>query len=80
MCIYIYKDQKQIIILLSNELDSDNITKESKEVITIRVRLMLISAGGGIFDQKEPQEWDAPILRNFDLGGHYRNVYFIIIH
>jgi len=80
MCIYIYKDQKQRIILLSNELDSDNITKESKEMITVRVRLVLIPVGGGVYDQKEPQKWGAPILHNFDLGGRYRNVYFIIIH
>ena len=80
MCIYIYKDQKQRIILLSNELDSDNITKESKEMITVRVRLVLIPVGGGVYDQKGPQKWGAPILRNFDIGGHYRNVYFIIIH
>ena len=56
MCIYIYKDQKQRIILLSNELDSDNITKESKEMITIRVRLVLIPVGGGVYDQKGPQK------------------------
>ena len=80
MCIYIYKDQKQRIILLSNELASYTITKESMEVITTRVRVVLIPAGGGVYNQKEPQKWGAPILHNFDLGGHYRNVYFIIIH
>ena len=45
MCIYIYKDQKQRIILLSNELDSDNITKESKEIINTQFKSVAVADG-----------------------------------
>lgn len=47
---HLYKDQKQ------NYFDSNDITKESKEVITIKVRLVITPAEGGVYDQKQPQK------------------------
>lgn len=38
------------------EFSSDNVTKESKKVITIKVRFVVTTAKGSVYDQKQPQK------------------------
>lgn len=52
MHMFISRSKTRKITLLMDDLGSDNATEESKKVMTIKVRLVVTPAKGGVYDQK----------------------------